>query len=132
MKRIFKEQPGIVQLERGEFLEDMLRRNRVDKVIKNRVNNGSGTITYYYDKIKHPDSRVFESGILVLEGKSSIGNHALNESTEQYTVLFGAVSVNGKYRLLGDDSIFNPNEYHDCQNLCAGKSAVRFVKRKKF
>lgn len=106
-------------------LKGKLRREEVE-----HLKGGLGKCTVFTDKVKHPDSRVYSSGKIVMNRFSSIGYHKHEDDWEEYTVLAGKVQCGSRLYFPGETMVCKKGESHSCLNAADGESVLRFVKRK--
>ncbi len=123
MKKITTTMELIESLDRGVD-EGKLRRRLVV-----HLKNGFYSCAVYTDQVKHPDTRVYEAGKIVMERFATIGVHAHEKDSEEYTVLAGKVISNGVVYGPGQTMICKKGETHSCTNVASGESVLRFVKR---
>lgn len=113
-----------------EMLEKHLKEGKVERTEVIGLKGGEGRVDIYKDKAKHKDSRIWESGNLLLSRGAIIGMHTHDDDSETLTILDGKVEINGKEYMPGEVFYCNRGEYHDCKNLADSESIVGFVKRK--
>ncbi len=109
------------------WLDSLVNQNLVEKEEAFNLKDGIGHV-YIYRDCKPNDPRAHESGNILLEKGSSIGMHKHFRDTETYTVLLGAVEINGKLYYAGESATCYSGESHNAINQNDGDSIMEFSK----
>ena len=119
----------MVLITSKEVLERQVEEGKMERTEVTGLKGGKGKVIIYKNNEKYTDTRIGDSGYLLLFPGTIIGNHTHDNDSETLIVRVGKVEINGSEYITDEIFYCDQGQAHDCKNLTNDEVIVEFVKR---